>query len=81
MVQESAQRVTRRYLARVAQKQVVARPVQPVDRSKTYYHGTSKTQDAAKIMREGLVPPDLNGRKDFLTPVQGKVYPISITIQ
>ena len=59
---------------KVAQKQVVARPVQPVDRSKTYYHGTSKIQDATKIMREGLVPPELNGRKDFLTPVQGKVY-------
>jgi hypothetical protein len=40
----------------------------------TFYHGTSSTLSAKAILRKGLQPPDLGGRKGHLTPVNGMVY-------
>lgn len=41
---------------------------------KVYYHGTSTIQAAREIKKNGIVPPNLEGRNNFLTPVQGKTY-------
>ncbi len=40
----------------------------------TFYHGTRTTDAAKSIMISGIVPPDINGRKNWLTPIQGAVY-------
>jgi hypothetical protein len=42
--------------------------------AQTFYHGTSSTKLAKSILKNGLQPPELAGRKSFLTPVQGMVY-------
>ena len=41
---------------------------------KVFYHGTSSTESAQSIIEKGLTPPNLENRKDFLTPVAGRVY-------
>jgi hypothetical protein len=49
-------------------------PVRDIDKTKTYYHGTSKLAYAQAILREGtLKPPDVVS-KGFLAPVKGRVY-------
>ena len=46
-----------------------------VDLAKTYYHGTSKEENAKNILQNGIQPPDLTLKKKHkLTPVKGKVY-------
>jgi hypothetical protein len=39
-----------------------------------YYHGTPSEAKAKQIFVNGLVPPDLENRRGFLTPVAGMVY-------
>lgn len=44
-------------------------------RNKTYFHGTSKIKYINGILDNGIQPPDLSTRdKNYLTPVEGKVY-------
>jgi hypothetical protein len=43
-------------------------------KAKTFYHGTSKVAAAKSILKNGLRPPELNGKKHMLTPVNGMVY-------
>lgn len=44
-------------------------------KGKTYYHGTTTEAAAESIMSNGLIPPDMTGKKDtMLKPVDGKVY-------
>jgi hypothetical protein len=46
-----------------------------VDFNKTYYHGTSKEENAKSILQNGIQPPDLTLKKKHkLTPEKGKVY-------
>jgi hypothetical protein len=42
-------------------------------RDKMFYHGTSKTEAAKAILKNGLVPPEIT-RKGQLVPVKGRVY-------
>jgi hypothetical protein len=46
-----------------------------VDLAKTYYHGTSKEENAKNILQNGIQPPNLElKKKNKLTPEKGKVY-------
>lgn len=38
------------------------------------YHGTSSSKAAEEILASGIRPGDLEGRKNWLTPVPGRVY-------
>lgn len=51
-----------------------ATPVRDIDKSKTYYHGTSKADAAQAILREGAIKPPDVVTKSFLAPVKGRVY-------
>lgn len=45
-----------------------------VDTSGCYWHGTPDSGRASGILRDGIAPQSLEGRKGFLAPVKGMVY-------
>ena len=42
--------------------------------SRTFYHGTTKIENAIEIFKNGIVAREIANPKRFLAPVQGKVY-------
>lgn len=59
---------------RVAERWMQATPARDIDKTKTYYHGTSKAANAQSILREGAIKPPDVVTKSFLAPVKGRVY-------
>lgn len=57
-------------------KQYLAEMAMPTEdiSSKTFYHGCPSEEKSHSILKQGLQPPNLEDRKGFLKPIDGKVY-------